>query len=158
MTVLHRSGDDLVDQVDFQLAAIVSADFQENTYVAARPGRSDCVVIDPGLEPERIEEYLDQHDLTPAAILNTHGHIDHIAGNALLKRRWPDCPLVIGAGDVPKLTDPKLNLSGLFGFPLTSPTPDKIVNEGDIYSAAGFDFEILAIPGHSEGHIVYLWR
>ena len=48
-------------------------------------------------------------------ILNTHGHSDHIAGNRALKERWPDCPLIIGHGDVPKLADAELNLSARYG-------------------------------------------
>ena len=57
-------------------------------------------MVDPGLEPEKIIDYLDTGSC-PAAILNTHGHSDHIAGNAALKERWPECPLVIGRATPP---------------------------------------------------------
>jgi hydroxyacylglutathione hydrolase len=144
--------------MEIDLATIVSLDFQENSYVAHLQGRGDCLVIDPGLEPEKIVSHLRRHSLTPAAILNTHGHGDHIGGNALLKRHWPNCPLVIGAGDAPKLTDARLNLTAAFGIDLVSPAADVTVNEGDVYSAAGFDLHVLAIPGHSAGHVVFLWR
>ena len=140
------------------VATIVSDPFQENTYIAHREGGKECLVIDPGFEPEKIANYLDTHQLTPAAILVTHGHSDHIAGNAALKARWPGCPLVIGVGDADKLTDPALNLSAPFGFRLVSPPADRTLDDGDTYSAAGIDLEILAIPGHSAGHVVYLWR
>ena len=56
------------------------------------------------------------------------------------------------------LTDPNLNLSAAFGFAITSPPADVLLDEGDTYEAAGLKFEILEIPGHSPGHIVYLWR
>ncbi len=139
-----------------QLATILSIPFEENAYVARIEGRSDCLVVDPGLEPEKILDYLDSQRLVPAAILNTHGHSDHIAGNAALKERWPDCPLVIGSAEAPKLTDPMLNLSATFGAEVTSPPADVTVDDGETYSAAGFDLEVLAIPGHSAGHVVYL--
>ena len=58
-------------QSEIQLATIVSQPFGENTYIARLDGRDDCVVIDPGLEPEKIVGYLRKHGLTPAAILNT---------------------------------------------------------------------------------------
>ena len=64
--------------------------FEENTYVAWLPGRADAVVIDPGLEPEFILDFLRDEGLTPAAILNTHGHADHIAGNEAMKTGVPD--------------------------------------------------------------------
>jgi glyoxylase-like metal-dependent hydrolase (beta-lactamase superfamily II) len=115
------------------------------------------LIIDPGLEPEKILAYLDRHGLVPAAILNTHGHADHVGGNAALKERWSDCPLVIGSGDAAKLTDPRLNLSASIGIELVSPAAEVTVKEGDTYSAAGFDLQVREIPGHTMGHVVFLW-
>jgi hydroxyacylglutathione hydrolase len=140
-----------------QLTTILSHPFEQNTYVAWLPGRTDCVVVDPGLEPAKIISHLDQQGLVPAAILDTHGHSDHIAGNAALKQRWPECPLVIGTGDAAKLADPWSNLSASFGVSLVSPPADVLVNDGDTFKAAGFDWQVRAIPGHSCGHVVYLW-
>jgi hydroxyacylglutathione hydrolase len=147
-----------VSQPEIELTTIVSREFQENCYVARLRGRSDCLVVDPGLDPDRIVKHLASTALVPAAILNTHGHIDHVAGNGELKRWWPGCPLVIGVGDAEKLVNPRSNLSAIYGVPLASPPADATVNEGDIYSAAGFDLEVLSIPGHSAGHVVYLWK
>lgn len=140
------------------IATIVSAPFDENSYVAYLEGRSDCLVFDPGFEPELILEYLEEQNLTPAAILCTHGHSDHIAGNAALKERYPQAPLLIGEGDAAMLTDPALNLSGAYGFDLISPPADALLREGETYEAAGMSFEIREIPGHSPGHIVFIWR
>ena len=67
-------------QPDLQLTTILSRPFEQNTYIARLRTRTDCVIIDPGLEPEKIIRYLEQQGLAPAAILNTHGHSDHIAG------------------------------------------------------------------------------
>ncbi len=145
-------------QHDLQVTTIVSEAFQENCFVVWQADRHDCLVIDPGEDPERILKCLDAEGLTPAAILLTHGHADHIAGNEPLKRRWPECPLVIGTGDAPKLTDPWLNLSAMFGFSVTSPPADVTVDDGETFSAAGFELDVLGIPGHSAGHVVYLWK
>lgn len=143
---------------EFRVATFVSMPFDQNSYVAQLAGRDDCLVIDPGLEPEQIIDHLDQHGLTPAALLITHGHADHIAGNAALKRRWPACPVVIGRGDAPKLSDARLNLSAPFGMPLVSPPADELVDEGQHYQAAGFDLLVREIPGHSIGHVVFIWQ
>jgi glyoxylase-like metal-dependent hydrolase (beta-lactamase superfamily II) len=143
---------------DILLTTIVSFDFQENSFVAHLRGRNDALVVDPGFEPERILEYLDQHGLAPGAILNTHGHIDHIAGNEALKQRWPQCPLVIGEGDADKLVNPRRNLSAMMGSALKSPPADVTLKDGDVYSAAGFELEVRDIPGHSAGHVIFLWK
>jgi hydroxyacylglutathione hydrolase len=147
-----------VSESGLQVGQVVSSPFDENTYIAHFDGRRDCVIFDPGLEPQAIIDYLTDHSLTPVAILCTHGHSDHIAGNAPLKQRWPQCPIVIGAGDAEKLTDPQLNLSAAFGFVITSPPADRMLREGERFSAAGIDFEILEAPGHSIGHIVFLCK
>ena len=138
------------------LATIVSDPFEENCHIAHWEGSGECLVVDPGLEPEKILNYLITHQLAPAAILITHGHSDHMAGNAALKQRWPACPIVIGTLDAPKLTDPVLNLSSGFGFRVVSPPADVTVNDGDAYRAAGLELKVLAVPGHSAGHVVYL--
>lgn len=140
------------------IRSIVSMPFEENTYVVWRSDRSDCVVIDPGLEPDLILDFLCQADLTPAAILNTHGHGDHIAGNQAMKEAFPGAPLVIGANETPLLSNPHLNMSAPFGVPVVSPPADQTVREGDVLEAAGLRFEVLDVPGHSPGHVVYVLR
>lgn len=140
------------------LFSVVSDLFAENAYLVHRPGRSDCLVIDPGLNPERILAALDDAALSVAAILNTHGHADHIAGNEAIKEHFPQAPIVIGRGDAPKLGDAALNLSAPFGFAVTSPPADRLVDDGDIVDYAGIPLEVLSAPGHSSGHVMYLAR
>jgi hydroxyacylglutathione hydrolase len=141
-----------------QIHTVVSMPFEENTYIVWQTGRGDALVIDPGLEPDLILAYLQEAGLEPAAILNTHGHADHIGGNAAVKQAFPQAPLIIGANEVPLLTDANANLSAPFGFPITSPEADRLVREGDVIEAAGITLEVLDIPGHSPGHVVYLIR
>lgn len=137
---------------------VVSAPFMENTLLVRRDGAAECVVVDPGFEPQRIVTALERLKLNPVLILLTHGHADHIAGNAALKRRWPALPIVIGERDAVMLSDAVANLSGLAGIAVTSPPADRLVHEGDVVEAAGLRCEVLDIPGHSPGHVVYVLK
>lgn len=146
------------NQDPYVIETVVSAAFQQNAYVAWRRGSSAALVVDPGFDTQEIVEILQRHQLTLAAILNTHGHADHIAGNAAMKRLAPDAPLLIGRNEAFLLSDGEANLSSPFGLTLTSPTADRLLDDGEHFEAAGFQFQAREIPGHSPGSLVYVSR
>jgi glyoxylase-like metal-dependent hydrolase (beta-lactamase superfamily II) len=141
-----------------QIHTLVSMPFAENSYVVWRQGREQAVVFDPGLQPELILEFLQERGLKVAAVLNTHGHADHIGGNQAMKEAFPEAPIIAGERDAALLTDANLNMSAPFGMPIVSPPADQLVREGDILDVAGIRLEVLDIPGHSPGHVVFVWR
>ena len=98
-----------------------------------------CLIIDPG-QVTPVESHLKLHGLTPVAILNTHHHADHIAGNAELKQKF-SIP-VIG----PKAEQGKI------------PAMDKGVAEGDWFEEAGIRLSVIETPGHTKGHIAFYWK
>lgn len=147
---------------------VVSRLFEENCWLVwksaqtsgAGPatGRTECVVVDPGFDSARILRVLQQRNLTPAAILLTHGHADHIAGVTAIKTAFPAATIVIGKNEAEMLSDPEQNLSGLGGVPVIAPPAEDLVSEGDLCSFAGLTFEVLDLPGHSPGHVIYVCR
>ncbi len=139
-----------------RLAVVTSRQFDQNAYVVGLPGRAEVVVVDPGFDADRIVAHLTAKQLTAAAILLTHGHVDHIAGVQRLKGHAPDAPVVIGRLDAPMLTDATLNLSGPFGTPVVAPPADRLLDDGDAIEYAGLTLEVRHIPGHSPGHVVFV--
>ena len=142
----------------YRIEPVESAPFAEVSYLIWLDGKTEALVVDPGFEPDAILSIVRREQLEIVAILNTHGHVDHIAGNAEMKRAFPSAPLVIGRNEARLLGDPVLNLSRAFGSGILSPPAEILLDEGDTYQAAGFTFEILEIPGHSPGSIVYVCK
>ena len=76
---------------------ITSMDVGVNTYILwVRPGGA-CWIVDPGLPPypERILAYVRRHNLSPAAVLLTHGHADHLYGLAEILAAYPKLPVYL---------------------------------------------------------------
>ena len=146
------------EQPGYRVEVIESAPFAENAYLLWRDGSAEALVVDPSFNVRSILRLVEREGLRIAAVLNTHGHADHIAGNAAIKQAAPAAPLLIGRDDAPMLGDAEANLSAGFGVPLTSPPADRLLDHGETVELAGFRFEIRQIPGHSPGSIVYLGR
>lgn len=122
-----------------------------NCYILWEDGRSDCVVIDPGAEAERIRAACQGRNI--AAILLTHGHFDHIGGVTELME--PGTDLVIHQADAAMLRDTQLNAGWLVGFEVTAPAATRTVAEGDRVTYAGITLNVLHTPGHTPGSVCY---
>ncbi len=96
----------------------------------------DVLIIDPG-QVKPVDAFIQQHDLNPVLILNTHHHADHVAGNAELKAKY-NIPIIA----------PKAELKLI-------PHATKGVEEGDIIEQSGITFDVIETPGHTNGHVVF---
>jgi len=155
---VRGEGAGLMKPSGYRVKVIESAPFAENAYVLWQIGSVDAIVVDPSFDVRSIFRLIDLEKLKVAAIVNTHGHADHIAGNGAMKQAFPQVPLLIGRNDATLLTDPDANLSAGFGVPLISPEADRLVDDGEIVELAGFSFEVREIPGHSPGSVVFVFR
>jgi len=122
-------------------------------YLLSREDRQDCLVIDPGGEPERIRKAAGEKAI--AAILLTHGHFDHIGAVSALMTEG--CRLVIHGLDAPCLTDPTLNAGkSLLGRTITAPPATDLIREGSSLTLAGLPIQVLHTPGHTPGSCCFL--
>jgi glyoxylase-like metal-dependent hydrolase (beta-lactamase superfamily II) len=129
--------------------------FQVNCYLLWNEETSEGVVIDPGAEAETIKSEMDQFNMTPKAVLLTHGHGDHIAALADICEEFKT-PVYIGAGEEELLTDPHANISAFFDHPIVAPKPDHLVKDGDVIKIAGIRLQVLETPGHTKAGVCYL--
>ena len=122
---------------------------QENSYVVRSSSDTrSALLIDPGDEPERLEQAIQALGVEIEAILVTHCHFDHIGAVAPLARTT--CPEI----ERPVLADVMSWVPPGFG-PFESYEADVTLSGGEHLTLAGIDIDVLFTPGHRPGHLTY---
>jgi glyoxylase-like metal-dependent hydrolase (beta-lactamase superfamily II) len=127
--------------------------FQENCYLVEDPKTNAVAIVDPGSEPERIVEAVEQSGGRVEAIWITHAHVDHIGAIAPLKRKY-NVPVWLHP-----LDEPLYRVGGrqaqLYGIPYEEPpAPDRRFAEGEKIKLGALEFDVIHVPGHAPGHVV----
>ncbi|MBE0460471.1 MAG: MBL fold metallo-hydrolase [Candidatus Aminicenantes bacterium] len=134
--------------------AVVGA-LETNCYIVYCQKTHACAVVDPGAEPEKIIQIITKNNLNPVALINTHGHVDHIGSNKDIKEKY-NVPLYIHQLDSPMLESVHLfELSFILGAK-DSPPADKFLQEGDEISIGEGALKVIHTPGHSRGSVSLL--
>lgn len=127
-----------------------------NCYIFGDDSTGEVFVIDPGDEPDRILDTLRRRRVRPAAIVNTHGHFDHIQGVDAV-RRATGVPFWIHEDERRVLAQGPARAKQMFGLDLPpSPTPDRWLREGDRLRVGGLTLIVRHTPGHSPGGVCLL--
>jgi len=115
----------------------------------------ELAVIDPGGDAELILEKVRELGGTVKYVIDTHGHIDHIAANREVIEAT-GAGLLIHELEAKLLAAPDRNLSSLMGMKLTSPAPSRLLKEGDKVVVGEDEMTVLHTPGHTPGGICLL--
>ena len=125
-----------------------------NCYIVrAEPGAAEAVVLDPSGDPATLRLELAGMRATCAAILVTHTHWDHILGLADLAE-VTGAPVYAPEAEIDVVRNPGDYYAGL-GVALRGWEPDELLAGGETIEVAGISFDVVAVPGHSPGHVAY---
>lgn len=133
--------------------------FQTNCYILAQDGASECLVVDPGQNAaEPLFEFLGKQSLTPAAVLLTHGHLDHTWSVEPVCEKF-GVPAYIHPDDRYMLSDPLRGtgsaLSAMIGdAEFREPSEVIELADGDVLDLAGITVTVDHTPGHTQGSVV----
>lgn len=130
---------------------VTNRDFHSNTYLLRTGDDTDCVVVDPGLDRESIEENIVACGWRPAAVLCTHGHFDHVGSAAWMQSTY-QLPVYLCAADL-KLARMSNFMLAAFKLKRRIDLPDfQLINDGDTpLTCGGRSFVFHALPGHTPG-------
>lgn len=152
---------------DVLLTSFPAGPLQANCYVVARGPGAGCAIVDPGMDSmDGIRGVVAEHDLTPAAVLVTHGHFDHM-WNAQDVAAAYDCPVWIHPADRHLLSDPMAAISGPSAAMLRAqlgigdmpefaePADVRDAVDGAEIVVDGLTFTVDHVPGHTAGTVFY---
>lgn len=131
---------------------------QVNTMVLADEETGEAVIVDPGncnlYEDSQLREYINEHNLLVKYIINTHPHIDHIAGNDWCVKEYR-VPLYFHAAGMP-IYEKAFAYAAAFGIEQSAfPLPTAFLKEDDVIRFGNHQLQVLYTPGHCDGSVSF---
>jgi len=138
-----------------QMISLTVGPLSTNCYILVCKKSRESVIIDPGfnkIDEELVLEKIREQGLRIKYIINTHGHLDHISGNAKVKEETKAI-IAVHHYDAERHTDQKKNLSRMLGLNIISPPADLVLQDGDRLKVGQLEIQVLHTPGHTPGSI-----
>ena len=131
----------------FEFKTFTGGPFATNCFLVGAPGGN--ILFDA---PEGADACFTGEKV--GLLVLTHGHWDHVADAAAVKRRH-GCRVVCHSDTVPMITEE--DFFERQGFPLSvEPVePDALVAEGSGQDFLGLKFDVLEVPGHCPGSLCF---
>jgi glyoxylase-like metal-dependent hydrolase (beta-lactamase superfamily II) len=127
-----------------------------NCYIAYCENTKKAVIIDPGGDAAKILAAVSREGLLVEAIINTHGHADHVLANVKVQEAT-GAPLWIHSADADMLGSGSRNLSAFLGGATSCGKADRLLADGEVLPIGDFTLTVLHTPGHTPGGISLLF-
>jgi len=130
--------------------------FAANCYIVASEATRRGLIIDPGVQAERITETVAELNLSISCIALTHAHIDHFSALDIIRKTY-NAPFAACGGDTSQTSpQPRLIIPGLTFTPFQLPfPPDRVLKDGDVLTVDDIQLTILHTPGHSSDSLCF---
>ncbi len=136
-----------------EIKVLPLGDIQVNCYLVST--EKAALVVDPGFYSQKVEEFLKENSHKERMILLTHAHFDHIGGAEQLRNKT-GVNIAIGEKENAFLSDPSVNLSGLFSVSLKPFSADVLLKDEEILNIGDLKIKVIHTPGHTLGSVSYL--
>lgn len=145
--------------MDFEVTRLTVGSFQENSWFLTQQETKTGIFIDPGDEPEKLIQLVEESDTQPVAILNTHAHLDHIGGVKILQDRY-NLPFYLHSADE-FLVERYPEFAQIFGvrmngIPNVTHYVDKLTDTNNLITIEDIEVQVISTPGHTPGGVSYL--
>ena len=140
-----------------KIKTLVVNEFQVNAYIL-HDDTNQAVIIDGAVkfdnEIQELKSYILDNQLEVKYILNTHGHVDHISGNNLLKSLY-NVPILMNYNDNFLIESAVMHAQS-FGLNVKQPPmPDMDIIDGMTIEFGKSNLQCIEVPGHSPGSIAF---
>lgn len=133
------------------LETLTLGPFAVNCYILGLAEQGKAIIIDPGADYQTIKKILHKNGLTPAFIINTHGHADHIAADDQF-----GVDIYIHMQDAVLLKDPRGNLSQFLMAPIKIKSPINLIEDNQEICLEKIHLKVIHTPGHTPGSVCLL--
>jgi len=137
------------------IKTLVMGSLQVNNYLVICEKTHNAVLIDAGGDYNSTIKEAEKYNAKIKYLLNTHGHLDHIAGNYDIQTKAGAKVLIHKADEF--LVESLQKQLAMYGMPnCETPKIDEFVEDGQIISVGELIFKVIHTPGHSPGSVCYL--
>lgn len=136
-----------------ELQKCIVGNVYTNCFFLKNKETGEMLIVDPGASADKIFRKVAEMDGKPAGILLTHGHFDHILAVEEVRDQYK-IPVYASRSEQQMLKEPSMNMSSHYGTGC-SIKPEELLDDLQVFEAAGFSVQMLLTPGHTPGSCCY---